>query len=249
LAEPHGNRILASDNIVRTNNFFFERHSYLGTRVDLAVMGGDPRVAPFMFETLWQCRKTYEISAWCSHNAKVQKAGKRRFASSFLTFPKASGSFENQLQRLIETYQCKPLTGTYAALAAFGLGAERIILTGFDLYQSGKRYAFDVGTRQSQLLGADLNTRSIDRQQHNVDLDLAVFDLLQKHLDGGLFCAASNKTLSMVMDLAPTRDGEGPEVRPLNAPRDWVKWAGVYPLAALRGIRYARRILRNGFSI
>ena len=245
LAEPHDNRILASDKIVRTNNFFFERNSYLGTRVDLAVMGGDPRVAPFMFETLWQCRAHYDIAAWCSHNLKVQKAGQRRFASSFTAFPQTSDAFTQALQKLIETYQCKPMTGTYAALAAFGQGADRIILTGFDLYQSGKRYTYDVGRRQSQLLGSDLNTRKIDHQQHNVDLDIAVFELLQTHLEGGLFCATPNATLSKVMDMAPKREGTPPNVRPLDAPRDWANWAGLYPLAILRGMRYASRVLKG----
>jgi len=245
LAAPHDNRILASDKIVRTNNFFFEHNSYLGTRVDLAVMGGDPRVAPFMFETLWQCRKTYDISAWCSHNPRVQKAGKRRFAASFTAFPTPPGAFSTQLQNLIETYQCKPMTGTYAALAAFGQGAEQIILTGFDLYQSGKRYTYDVGRRQSQLLGSDLNTRSVDRLQHNIDLDIAVFELLQQHLEGGVFCATPNPTLSKVMDIAPKREGPPPQVRPLDPPDDWAGWAGLYPLAALRMLRSASRILRR----
>ena len=245
LAEPHGNRILASDKIVRTNNFFFERQSYLGTRVDLAVMGGDPRVAPFMFETLWQCRGTYDITAWCSHNPKVQRAGQRRFARAFIPFPQLPGALAAQLQELIARYQCKPMTGTYGALAALGQGAEQIILTGFDLYQSGKRYTYDVGRRQSQLLGADLNTRSLDKGQHNIDLDIAVFELMQRHMAGGLSCAAPNAALSKVMDLAPIRDGAAPDITPLDAPRDWASWAGLYPLGALRALRAARRILRK----
>ena len=73
-------RVLETDFIIRTNNFFFETHYYLGRRVDLAMMGGDPRVAPFMFETLWQCRKDYDLQGWSSFNPKVVPAGNRRFS-------------------------------------------------------------------------------------------------------------------------------------------------------------------------
>ena len=78
--------LLADDFVIRTNNFFFERRFHLGRRVDLALMGGDPRVAPFMFETLYRCRADYDIRAITSVNSRVAKAGQRRFAPSSVIF-------------------------------------------------------------------------------------------------------------------------------------------------------------------
>ena len=57
-------QVLASDQVVRTNNFFFEEQYYVGRRVDLAFIGGDPRVAPFVLATLAHARESYELRAW-----------------------------------------------------------------------------------------------------------------------------------------------------------------------------------------
>jgi len=247
LAHPQEGRILASDHMVRTNNFFFEPKSYLGPRVDLAVMGGDPRVAPFMFETLWQCRKTYDLGAWTSHNPAVIRAGMRRFGALYQPMRACSDEVARGVRDLIAQYNCKPMTGTYALLAAFGRGAGqdggKIILTGMDLYSTNTRYAFQAGKNQSALLGRDLNQRQVDTRQHNIDLDLAVMALLQEHTNGALQRMTSGSRLDDLMDMAPKRHGPAPAVTATQAPTDWASWAGFYPIVALRIMRWGRAAL------
>ena len=169
LAQPFEGRILGSDFMLRTNNFFFEPCSFLGPRVDLAVMGGDPRVAPFMFETLWQCRKTYDLRHWTSHNPAVVRAGKRRFAPRYKPLSFGPPALAPQVQALIAKYDRKPMTGTYALLAACGLHMAAppetrgaIILAGMDLYGTDTRYAYQSSKNQMALLGHDLNHRRLD---------------------------------------------------------------------------------------
>lgn len=240
LSLPQEGRILASDHMVRTNNFFFEPRSYLGARVDLAVMGGDPRVAPFMFETLWQCRKTYDLRGWSSHNPAVIRAGQRRFGALFQPMRYGPPDIMTRVQALMQRYNCKPMTGTYGVLAAYGAGAARIVLTGMDFYQAGTRYTYEAGKHQSTLLGADLNTRGLDARQHNPDLDLAIFALLQGRGDVELSRTTQGSMLDAVMDMAPVRTGPPPDIQPTGAPTDWASWAGLYPIAALKLMRRLR---------
>ncbi|QCO58159.1 hypothetical protein EOK75_20600 (plasmid) [Pseudorhodobacter turbinis] len=242
IAHPTAGSILASDFMVRSNNFFFEPQSFLGRRVDLAVMGGDPRVAPFMFETLWQCRGTYDLRAWTSHNPAVIRAGRRRFGALFQPLCYGDDGLAAQVQGLIACYGCKPMTGTYAVLAAYGQGAGRIILTGIDFYDSQKRYSYDAGKNQSALLGQDLNYRGLDIRQHNIDLDLEILTLVQEHTGGALRRTTSGSRLDAVMDLAENRQGAGPDIVPTTPPTDWASWAGLYPIAALKLLRRLRRV-------
>lgn len=246
LAHPPAGRILAEDLFVRTNNFFFEPQSYLGRRVDLAVMGGDPRVAPFMFETLWRCRNTYDLRAWTSHNPAVIRAGRRRFGPLYQPLRYENNVLAKQVQALIARYGCKPMTGTYAVLAAHGCGAGQgrghIILTGMDLYGTETRYTHAPGKNHSALMGQDLNRRGVDADQHNIDLDLAIFALLQEHTDGALKRTTSGSKLDEIMDMAPVRTGSSPEITPTDPPRDWASRAGVYPIAMLKLLRYVRRV-------
>jgi hypothetical protein len=245
LAHPTPHSILADDLIVRTNNFFFEPKSFLGRRVDLAVMGGDPRVAPFMFETLWRCRSTYDLRAWTSHNPAVIRAGSRRFGALYQPLRYGNSTLAAQVQALIVRYGCKPMTGTYAVLAAHGCGAGQgkghIILTGMDLYGTQTRYLQAPGKHRSALLGRDLNRRGIDADQHNTDLDLAIFELLQEHTGGALKRTTTGSKLDAIMDMAPTRAGAGPDVVATNPPADWAARAGLYPIIALKMMRYLRR--------
>lgn len=239
---PKGS-ILASDHMVRVNNFFFEPQSYLGPRVDLAVMGGDPRVAPFMFETLRQCRHTYDIKAWTSHNPAVIRAGMRHFGACYQPLRYGDPALQAQVQALIAQYGCTPMTGTYAVLAAHGAGAERIILTGMDFYQTRKRYAYQAGKHQKALLGADLDVRGLDQRLHNLDLDMAILSLLQDHSGGILLRTNTKSMLDNLMDMAPLREGPTPDTRPTNPPKDWSSRAGFYPITLLRFLRWARRAM------
>lgn len=249
LAHPDPGCILASDFMVRTNNFFFEPHSFLGPRVDLAVMGGDPRVAPFMFETLWRCLGTYDLRAWTSHNPVVIRAGKRRFGALFQPLHVGDATLEARVQALIAKYGCKPMTGTYATLAAHGHRAAntpdnahgQIILTGMDFYSTDKRYSYEAGKHQSALLGQDLNQRGVDTRQHNIDLDLAILSQVQERTGGALRRTTTGSKLDAVMDLATPRSGAAPDIHPTNPPADWAPRAGFYPIAALKVMRRLRR--------
>ena len=128
--------ILADDYIIRVNNFFFEPRYFLGTRVDLAFMGGDPRVSRFMFETLYRCRNNYDLRHWSSHNPQVTKAGHRRFPKIFKPMKYRDQNIQNEVLRLTDKYGKQPTTGIYAILMAHALGAENIILAGYDFYRS-----------------------------------------------------------------------------------------------------------------
>ena len=242
ITHPNAGSILASDRMLRCNNFFFEPQSFLGRRVDLAVMGGDPRVAPFMFETLWRCRDTYDLRAWTSHNPAVIRAGHRRFGALFQPLRYGGDGLAEQVKALIARYGCKPMTGTYAVLAAHGQGAGTIILTGIDFYTTPKRYNYNVGKNQSALLGEDLNHRGLDQGQHNISLDLEILALVQEHTGGALRRTTSGSRLDAVMDLAENRPGPGPDIALTKPPTDWASHAGLYPIAALKLLRRLRRI-------
>lgn len=251
LAHPFEGRILGSDFMLRTNNFFFEPQSFLGPRVDLAVMGGDPRVAPFMFETLWQCRKTYDLRQWTSHNPSVVSAGQRRFGPQYRPLSFGPPAIARQVQALIAKYDRKPMTGTYALLAACSLHMAAppetrgaIILVGMDLYGTDTRYAYQSSKNQMALLGHDLNHRRLDSRLHDVDLDMAIMALVQAHTDGALLRSANNSRLDQIMDLAPKRTGAPPVCLPTHPPKDWASWAGVYPIALLRMLRWGRALIR-----
>ncbi len=242
--------ILASDTIIRTNNFFFEPQSFLGPRVDLAVMGGDPRVAPFMFETLWRCRHTYDLRAWTSHNPAVIRAGQRRFATLYQPMHWGCDALADQVQTLIAEYDCKPMTGTYGVLAALGhslaagTGISQIILTGVDLYSNGRRYIFEAGRNHNALLGGNLDWRGLDTGQHNMELDLKILALVQEHTNGALRRTTSGSGLDEIMEMAQQRQGAVPEIRPTTPPTDWVSRVGLYPIAALKMMRWLRRVMK-----
>ena len=67
LAQIAPGRVTGDDAILRTNSFFLEPSYYLGTRVDLAMISGDPRVAPFIAETLRQNHGSYDLRHWSAH--------------------------------------------------------------------------------------------------------------------------------------------------------------------------------------
>lgn len=237
-------QVLASDYIVRTNNFFFEPTFFLGDRVDLAFMGGDPRVAPFVFETLYRKGKDYDLRSWSSHNGRVQRAG-RRFSRLFQPLVYANEELKTKVAELMLEYQRHPMTGTYGALMAHGLGARDIVLVGMDFYSGNTRYLFEPGPHYRALMGKDLNTRSVDRHLHNPDLDLKIFELLAQEDGVTLTHASQSVALDQIMDTAPQREGPEILVRPRQAPTDWSPFAGVYPIRALRFLRSASRVVKR----
>lgn len=247
LSRINAGRVLADDVIVRTNNFFFEPDFYLGRRVDLAFMGGDPRVAPFMFETLYRCRQDYELGHWSANNPKVCKHGKRRFKDTFIPMQYRDDEISNAVNDLRQRYQRKLMTGTHAVLMAHALGAKKIILAGMDLYSSGQRYPFIPGPHFRTLMDPGVNPDGVDAPLHSVDLDKTIFELLAKRDDVELLRSADGVILDDVIDLAPLREGPAMTTSPRqNAPTDWAdRCCGYYPISLLKLLRRGSAMKRN----
>ncbi len=246
LADIADGRVLADDFIIRTNNFFFEPRYYLGRRVDLAFMGGDARVAPFMFETLFQCRQQYTLGHWSSHTQKVAAAGHKRFPTGFQPMTHRTAAIKADIATLAARYGKMPTTGLHAVLHAHGLGARTIILAGFDFYQSTARYAYAPGRHQMDLLGSDLGHRGVDIRLHDPELDLAIIAYLQNLGDVRFYRSSPGTVLDGLMDLAPVRAGESMREGPRPHPtQDWVTRSGVYPISVLKALRRASACLRH----
>jgi len=238
-------RVLTSDTILRTNNFFFEPMHYLGRRVDLAVMAGDPRVAPFVFATLWQCRVDYDLQGWTSHNPLVTRAGQRRFSSLYRRVGFRSHDIAQRLGVLIAQHDRKPMTGTYAVLMAHALGFERIILAGFDMYGGTRRYPYQPGPRCRALLGQDLGHRGLDGRLHDPLLDRKILEMLMERGDVDLMRASDDTGLDDLLPLAPIREGQAVIATPRQPPADWAARSGLYHIDMLRMMRRMRRWQRS----
>ncbi len=240
--------VLEDDVILRTNSFFFEPEFYLGRRVDLAVFGGDPRVAPFVFETLWRCREDYRIGGWSSPDPRVEKAGMRRFRALFHPMRLRDAAIGAEVAALCEKYGRVPTTGVQAVLLAHGLGAARIVIAGIDLYQTGQRYPYMPGRHYRDLMGANVGKRGADLRLHHPDLDRAVLAALNARDDVDLSTASNTAAFDDLMARATPRPGTPPAREPRTPPADWADWAGAYPIGLLKLMRRAsawrRQILR-----
>lgn len=233
-------RVLAADRILRTNNFFFEDRYYLGRRVDLAFVGGDPRVAPFVLETLARAKGQYDIGGWSSAHPRVERWGHRYLGPGFQPMAYADAKTEAEVVRLMAKYDAKPSTGLQALLLAHGLGARRIVLAGIDLYAGAQRYAYAPGRHQRDLLGDDLATRSYDLRLHHPDLDRALITWLAAQEGMDLWRASDGTALDALVDPAPERAGASPGGGEKPQILDWADWAGWYPIAALKVMRRMR---------
>ena len=243
-------RVLAGDAVVRTNNFFFEPEFYLGRRVDLAYLAGDPRVAPFMFETMHRCRDEYEIGGWTSHNPKVIKAGMHRFKDLFRPMQFRDVAVEREVERLSTRFQRKPMSGTYAVLAAHGFGAWRIVVAGIELYSGAARYPFTPGRHFESLMAPCRASRGHDRHLHDPDLDRAILEYLQLRGDLRLERSAECSALMDVLPLAETRAGDPLVTVPRDEPvNDWAPWAGAYPIGMLKVMRRGAALRRRLMGI
>ncbi|EBA14557.1 hypothetical protein RSK20926_01142 [Roseobacter sp. SK209-2-6] len=249
ITELEPGRILADDFIIRVNNFFFEPAFYLGQRVDLAFMAGDPRVAPFMFETLYRCRQDYQIAGWSSHNPRVVRAGQRRFGALYQPMQYRDDSLRSEVQRLIVKYQRQPTSGIYAVLMAHALGAEKIILAGLDFYTGAKRYPFEPGPHYRALMGQDLGQRGLDHHLHDLALDLDILKILQARGQCQLLRARENPVLEDLTSLAPLRaplrEGEALQRPRRNPPVDWASRSGIYPISLLKFLRRGSSLMRQ----
>jgi len=245
LADITPGTVSTDDFILRTNSFFFEPAYYLGRRVDLAMIAGDPRVMPFVFETLWACRSHYDLKGWSTHDLRGLKAGQRRFAPLYRPMRYRDPEMETEVGALCARYQRKPTTGVITALMAHALGARQIVLAGIDLYTTDRRYVYDPGLNYRALMGLDVGGRGIDDKLHSQDLDRAVLAALNARRDVTLFAASANTALTDIMEPAPQRPGPRPDCAPHDAPKDWVGRVGLYPIGLLRLLRSGRSLQKR----
>lgn len=237
--------IQADDFIIRINNFFFEPRFFLGQRVDLAFMAGDPRVAPFMFETLHRCRGDYDLRAWSSHNPKVARAGQRRFGPLYQPMRFRDQEIEAQVQALTRRYDRRPTSGIYAVLMAHALGAQEIILAGLDFYSHPRRYPYELGPHYRALMGQDLGARGVDKHLHHLQLDLDILKVLKERGDVKLFRASDTEALNDLMDQAPVQSKTSLELPRQSPPTDWAAFSGLYPIEVLKVLRRGSALLRQ----
>lgn len=247
LAKIVPNRILVGDTIVRTNNFFFEAQYFLGKTVDLAFVCGDPRISPFVFETLNRARAYYDVRQWSAPTCRVARIGRRRLNLPYQPLHHADDATTAKLADLQARYQVVPSTGIQALLLAQAMGARQIILAGIDLYSGPQRYAYVPGRHQRDLLGEDLATRSYDQHMHHYDLDRALIDWLASRPGMTLWRSADCPVLNDLLDLAGERPGPAVRATPKPQPQmlDWAGWAGWYPIALLKLLRRVRRWQRH----
>ncbi|MDJ0825039.1 MAG: alpha-2,3-sialyltransferase [Rhodobacter sp.] len=245
LARIAPGRVLAADTMVRVNNFYFEDRYYLGRRVDLAFIGGDPRVTPFMFETLARAHAQYQVRAWSAPTPRIARIGRKFMTAPYRPLRYADDRVGALLHDLRTRYQAQPSSGIQALFLAHALGARHIVLAGIDLYAGPQRYAYAPGRHQRDLLGADLATRSYDLRLHHPDLDRQAIAWLAEQPDVALWRSADCAALNDLLDLAPERPGPAPEAAPKDRILDWADWAGWYPIGLLKVLRRARRLQRK----
>lgn len=234
-------RVLETDTFFRTNNFFFEDRYYLGKRVDLAFIGGDPRVAPFVFETLSRARQQYDIRRWSATTDRVARIGRKFLDLPHVGMRYADTATEDRVAALMDRYRATPSSGVRALLLAHAMGARRIVLAGIDLYAGPKRYAYAPGRHQFDLLGSDLATRSYDLHLHSPDLDREIIAWVAGQPGVTIWRGADCPALNDMLDIAPERSGPGVTPQDKSRILDWADWAGWYPIALLKLLRRLRR--------
>lgn len=245
LAQIDPGLVLQEDFIIRTNSFFLEQQYYLGERVDLALIAGDPRVAPFVFATLRQICDHYDIRHWTTVKDRLVPTGEKFMPRCHIPLRHADEGVTTRLAQLQAEYQCEPTAGIRAILMAHGLGAKSIILAGIDLYAGTDRYVYEPSKHMRDLLGNDIANRRYDRRLHHPDLDLALLDYMANR--PGLTIKHSSKggPLNDHLDLAMPRMGTPIVPSPKPKGDDWVTWAGWYPIGALKLMRKIRALQRN----
>ena len=100
--------VIAEDFIIRTNSFFLEREFHLGPRVDLALIAGDPRVAPFVLATLKKVSTHYDIKNWVAVKAKVARIGHRFMKTEPMQIDPPDNEVAKRLEQLQAQYQATP---------------------------------------------------------------------------------------------------------------------------------------------
>lgn len=231
-------RVLASDLMFRTNNFFFETAYHLGPRVDLAMIAGDPRTAPFVAATL--ASAGYDLRRWSATNPKVRQQIAPLLSAPFEPHRFADPDVTAEVHQAQAKYQARPTSGVSTLLLAHAMGARHILLAGIDLYAGATRYPFQPGPRMSALMGGDIGTRGWDRRLHDPDLDRHLICWLADR--PGISLYRTSDALSDLLDLAPERSGDLPDAPPKPPCTDWVPRAGALHWRRLLWLRRLRRI-------
>lgn len=241
-------RVLADDFVIRVNNFIFEDRRYLGARVDLALVSGDPRPAPFVFEAIARARDLYDIRAWAATTPQIARAGRARLGRHGIAqrpYQTGDGETRQMLERLQADHQVTPTSGVLALLLARAMGATTLLVAGIDLYQGDRRYTYEPGPQQRALMGGDLGRRAYDTAFHSADTDRRVLAWLADRPGLSVLRTADVPALNDILDLAPVRPGPPVQVLDKRQITDWPLRAGLYPIHLLRALRWARRVQRQ----
>lgn len=244
LAQIDPGLVMIDDFIIRTNSFFLEPQYHLSNRVDLALIAGDPRVAPFVFATLKEVSDHYDIRNWSTVKERLIPTGRKFLPRGYLA-QTLDDDVRKRLEQLQAEYQAEPTAGIRAILMAHGLGAQSIILAGIDLYAGPDRYVYNPGRHMRDLLGNDLAMRPYDMRLHHPDLDLALLDYMANRSDLTLKHTTKKGPLDAYLDLAMPRMGTPVTPQPKPKVDDWVAWAGWYPIVALKLMRKMRAVQRS----
>jgi len=240
LALTDPTRIDPESTVIRVNNFFFEPRYYLGRRVDIVQVGGDRWIFPFYARTLMRaCREgMYDVAGWSTHQPHVEKRGKRLFRDwPFVQVTYRDKFVRRFVENLTTRFSRNPTTGILAVINAHGLGAERITLTGIDLYDHPTRYPFEVGPNAADVIN---RTSGYNLRFHDAELDLAILDYLISRDDAQFFRASEGSPRLSHLPLAPRRFGNDLNQEKQSRISDWEKWSGIWPIHLAKMLRRAR---------
>lgn len=238
-------RIDPTATIVRVNNFFFEDVYHLGPRVDLVQIGGDRWIFPFYAETLKKvmAEGIYSVRAWSCHQHHVVARGQRKLDLSFVPFTFRDLAAKNVISDLISAHGKTPTTGVLAAINAHALGAEAITLAGVDLYATPERYAHALEGHASAL-AQEVGTAGYNLRFHDPELDVSVLRYLANRDDLEIYRSTPEAGVLSFLPLAPIKGSGFKQESKSTILKDWVGWAGFWPIGAMRLARRANELRR-----
>lgn len=244
-------RVPAASHIVRVNNFFFEDQYNLGRRVDTVFFSGDPYALRFYLATLRKVIESgmYDVHGTVSHHPA---AARLRPPKPFEWYRTRTPAITTLIEDARADRGVSPTSGVMAMLWAWEHGAERLFVSGFDMYASADKYAFEVPPQLARLLGARCEPTGYDTSLHTRDLDLAVIDAIRARgleifdLAGG----SSKSPFDRAPLLAPDDHMGEPDTK-ISHVDDWSRRSGLWTvdtLVLLRRVRRATDQVRRRFG-
>ena len=239
-------RVDRDATIIRVNNFFFEDVYRLGRRVDLVQVGGDRWVFPFYAATLRRliAEDVYDVRGWSSHQPQVIRRGLKSVVLPFVPIRYRDREAEVAIGALVERYGKIPTTGILAIINAHGLEAETITLVGIDLYATPHRYAHSLGGHSAALI-QQIGTSGYNNRFHDRALDRAILSYLLERGDVRIERTSPDGGALHFLPLARQRDNGFFAERKTVVINDWDRWAGLWPIEAMRLARRANEIRRS----